>query len=205
MRIGEIAKAVGLEATEVAESLGVDSGRGVAMRGVEDVIAEAYIATTKSNERATESEKPAEQPEAKMVRFWSIGKSYLVSGDGDRDDIQFRDWVYEGVEGGPEVALLRSKRDFFIARHTYEMVPKRHEDPMMIADFASAMMGIIHSGPGARTGDSISREGRDSIVALLLKGEAAKLSSAEKNTPRALTRKVAEKVSLKVEGYQEKL
>lgn len=202
MQVGELAKATGKESQQVATDLGLDTGRGVALRRVDDVIARAYLEAAGKGEAFT-PEHVEQQQAAEVVRFWSRSRDYMIPADGTRGDIRFRKWSYEGAAGSEEVAYLRGKRDYFIAQGTYEVVMAPHEDPMKVADFAQALLTVIMTGP--RGDPTPSREGRDAVVAILPVSKAAELTSVQKSSPRQLVREVARRVSLVVEAYQETL
>ena len=202
MQIHEIATKTGQDSKAVAADLGMEWKQGVALRQIDDEQALAYIASKGEVEPAS-SETGEEQKAPQRVRFWTTKRKYLIPAGDKCGMIKFRDWLFESDAGSPEVAFMRDNRDYFIAQGVYEVCEKPHKDPMVIAEFMQAITGTIHTGPGSDM--TPSREMRDSIKALLPADVASELSTAVKNSPRTLTRAVAEHVSLLVSEYQEKL
>jgi len=202
MQVKDIAKSTGLESKKVAEDFGLEMGQGVAMRQVDDEKALEYIA--QHGGEVPDPSKPDEQrDEHKVVRFWSVSKNYTIPAHGDVGDITFRKWVFQAEAGSPEVREMRRLRDYFIVQHTYEEIETPHRDPMMIAQFMSALNGTIHTGPQGDLTPSV--EMRNAVKAMLPPAIAAKLTTVQKNNPRQLVRSVAENMSLAVSDYQEKL
>jgi len=224
MKVYEIAKAKGVSSKDVAEKFGIEKTAGYVMKVVADDEAQAYIGVVEASVPPPEAEviapPPAvdEPPEQEAVpevakprpaKFWSTSRKYLVLGDGERSDIRFADWSYECEEGSPECEFMRhgkngrGGRDYFIAQHTYEVLPYRHEESMKVADFRDAMKACIYTG---LTGDPTpSREGRNSIKALLPVDIAERLGTSITNAPRILMGAIADNVSLNVDEYSETL
>ena len=209
MKVYEIAKAKDVSSKEVAEKFGIEETAGYVMKTVEDAEAQAYIDEVEEQVAPQTVIEPPEQGAVPVVaapiraKFWSASKSYFILEDGARGEIQFVKWSYECDEGSAECIFLRSKRDYFIAQHTYEVLPRRHKEAMKIADFISAMKNCIYTG--IRGDPTPSREGRDSVKALLPASVAERLGTSITNAPKVLMSAIADNVSLNVEEYSETL
>jgi len=214
MQVYKIAKATGKANHEVAADLGVEISASVHLASVDDVAANAYINANKGDEQVDEVQADAVEPEAPEVaeeiaevkpvakaRFWSRVKAhYLQSSPAERrGDIQFNDWVYETDEGSVEADWLRKTavRDRIGIR---ELKPERYDDPEVNIAFRQYLWGLIHTGHD-RT-DPPSREGRDSVVAMLTKDEQADLTIVERNSPKDLIARVGSSVSFNVQAFE---
>ena len=134
------------------------------------------------------------------ARFWCKGKGNQISGGGEMgfDIIRFKDWVFECPSGSPEAKALRQK-DVWARFGVAEVLAGPYADEAKRVDFIMFLETLMYSG--VSQGDGISREGRDSVIAMLLPEDGMALARKERNTPRALARAVSAKMSLNVESF----
>ena len=211
MNVSEVAKAVDLTSREAAEELGMEStGTGFAFKQVDEGQAQEYIAKKSGGEVTKEDEQdaaPAEDADKvvvpKRVRFWSTSLSYFIPEDGARKDIKFRGGAYECYEGSVELEYLRSKHDFLIAQHVYEVIPCGHEDATTNAEFQILLRGLIYTGGTRDTG--ASRPGRNNVLAILPSYVREKIGSVAKGNVKEVIRIVASNASLRVDQYGDRL
>lgn len=213
MQIHEIAKAVNKTSAEVLEAFGVEGGQGAHLRQVDDEKARAYIVANggsitepeSTDEEQDKHEDEAAIEQAQDVRFWTTRQNYTIleDGEGKHGDIIFRGGVFSGSPDDKSVKYLLSIRNYLIAQGVYRVFDHPHDDPNMVAEFITAIIGTIHTGP--QNDNTPSREMRDCIQRMLPKGALSGLSTTERNHARSLARLVAKTVSLDVDEYQEKL
>jgi len=204
MKVGDISKAVGKTVKVVAEELGIESGRGVVMKQVDEAQAQAYIAANGGDGAGAVSEQEPEQPKPESkpskCRFWcEIRRNTLPSRrDEKRGDIKIREWHYECEGDSPEAAFLR-RVDIRDRLRIYEVLQKPYADDERRLKFARFVEGLIYTGESRRDGPS--REGRLKAMALLFAGMEDALPKAAKNVPEQVALAIAARVSLDVDSF----
>lgn len=198
MKVHEIAKAVGMEASAVAAELGLGDGQGVHLKNVEDAQAQAYI-TAKGGDAGAGSDRNTPKVDRK-ARFWSPHRRNVLpkNPEDKRNHIGFDDWVYE-CGGDSEDAKFLRRVDIRDRLRIFEVLPKPYADAGRVADFMRYLETLVFTGESPADGPS--REGRDSVVAMLFPDMLAVVPKEVKNSPRGLTRAVANLVSLNVDSF----
>lgn len=197
MRLSDIAKAKGLDTKAVAEAFGIDvTKNGWALASVDDDVAQAYI---DSGTIPAKVEQPVAEPmpAAKSGRFWCVVRAYRdPAGPGEtRQAVKFDDWVF--TTSDPDTLKYIRKPDV-LAQYPqkFEVLRGAYADPGEIAEFINRLMKRMY--PSQTEADGVSREGRDSVLALLPPDMLEKVPKEVSNAPRALARYVASRVRVQV-------
>lgn len=204
MKVHEIAKLTGVDAGVVLTDLGLEGGTGAHLRVVDDAQAKAYLAS--KGVTLTENTPKV----ARKARFWCANRrnflpkredatvnGIVVKGE-TRNDIRFKDWVYE-CDGDSEDAKFLRSQDVRDKLRIFEVVAKPYADAGKAADFIRFLEAQIYTGQTPV--DGASREGRNSVQAMLFADMAQAMPKGVKNSPRGLTRAVAGLVSMNVESF----
>ena len=196
MKVHEIAATVGMESAKVAEELGLGNGQGVHLKTVDDAVAQNYIAS-----KGVQAEKPEKSIQVgRKARFWSEWRRNILpcNPDDPRGHIETKDWVYACDTDSPQAKFLR-KSDVRDRMRIFEVLPVPYKDAGKVADFIRYLERLVFSGQTPI--DGASREGRDKMEAILFPDMQDELAKEVRNSPRALARAVASKVSLSVETF----
>jgi len=202
MKVHEIAKMVGEDASQVVSDLGFEARQGAHLKVVEDATARAYI-EAKGFEYPDEEISPepeASEPAKRDARFWCISRWNNLPSRPDerREAIVFNEWVVEYDKASAECAFLRQV-DIRDRLQIYEVFPAPYTDDSVRLDFIRFLEGLMYTGQ--THSDGASREGQKCALAVLFADMADELPRNVKNSPRKLAVAISEKVSLSIDSF----
>ena len=205
MRVRDIAKEVDKPVNEVAVDLKLTPGTEAGKLNISNDIAKQYIAKHRKEEQndveREVSDKIASVKKPNVAKFWSAhGNNMILSGrDAKRSDITFSNWVYECDDSSAEAVFLR-KKDTQNRCKLWEVYNRPYDNAETIAEFMTYLRSLIYTGRSPIDGPS--REGRDSILAMLPGGVVKDIPTEVRNTPRLLIRVVSKNISLSIEEFE---